>query len=102
MDGGRRGPKVASPDVSSDVSDVTIAQKLENVKGVQMILKGRREIFTDAAEITKDNISECSYTNGEHSNKNVPVYAIGYGTEKLGVEQDNTDIAKFVFELLGD
>jgi len=52
-------------------------------------------------KLTKDNLSECTYKNGDHSAKNVPVFAIGYSTEKLGVEQNNTDIAKFVFELLG-
>lgn len=52
-------------------------------------------------KLTKETIDQCTYKNGDHSNKNVPVFAIGYGTEKLGVEQDNTDIGKFIFELLG-
>jgi alkaline phosphatase len=50
--------------------------------------------------LTKDNVSECTYQDTGHTAANVPVFAIGYGTEKLGVEQNNTDIAKFLFELL--
>lgn len=52
--------------------------------------------------ISKENLDQCTYKTGEHTNTNVPVFAIGYGAEKLGKEQDNTDIAKFLFNILKD
>ena len=42
------------------------------------------------------------YNTGDHTNLNVPVYAVGYGTNKLGGIMENTDIAGFVASLLGE
>lgn len=50
--------------------------------------------------LSRENISECTYETGGHTQQNVPVFAIGYGTEKLGCEQNNTDIGSFIFKLL--
>lgn len=51
-------------------------------------------------EPTKANIGECTYKTVDHTSKNVPVFAVGYGTEKLACEQDNTEIAKFIIKTL--
>lgn len=42
------------------------------------------------------------YSSGNHSYTQVPVYALGYDTEKLDVIKENTDIAIFVASLMGE
>jgi hypothetical protein len=42
------------------------------------------------------------YLSDDHTSINVPVYAMGYGTEALGGIIENTDIAGFVAGLLGE
>ena len=49
-----------------------------------------------------DNIYEAEYTTSGHTNKNVPVFALGYGTQALSGVVDNTDISKFIASVLGD
>ena len=42
------------------------------------------------------------FTSGDHTHDDVPVHAIGGGTEKFkGVTVDNTDIAKFLASIFG-
>lgn len=51
---------------------------------------------------TPENIeSDSTYTTGGHSERAVPVYALGKGVEKLDAITENTDIAAFVASLLG-
>lgn len=42
------------------------------------------------------------YLSEEHTSINVPVYAVGHGTDALGGIMENTDIADFVAGLLGE
>lgn len=42
------------------------------------------------------------YLSDDHTSINVPVYALGYGTNQLGEIMENTDIAGFVAGLLGE
>ena len=48
-----------------------------------------------------ENVAEAKYTTGSHTSADVPVYAIGYGTEALEGENINTDIAKFIAKSMG-
>ncbi len=53
--------------------------------------------------ITKNDDGSFRYTLDDHSTVNVPVYAIGYGTEYFnGKEVDNTEIAKFMAKIFGN
>ncbi|PWM42871.1 MAG: hypothetical protein DBX47_07660 [Clostridiales bacterium] len=45
---------------------------------------------------------DIQYTTTGHTGVDVPVFAIGYGTESLVGSVDNTDLAKFVAKLLGE
>lgn len=52
--------------------------------------------------IVKNSNGTYSYTSGDHSIANVPIYAIGEGTEIFnGVETDNTEIPKFIAKIFG-
>ena len=42
------------------------------------------------------------FTSGSHSPVNVPVYAVGYRTQELLGEHENTDLANLVFSLMND
>ncbi|MBR5121206.1 MAG: hypothetical protein IKU89_01515, partial [Oscillospiraceae bacterium] len=48
-----------------------------------------------------ENVAEAKYTTESHTSADVPVYAIGYGTEALEGENINTDIAKFIAKSMG-
>ena len=43
-----------------------------------------------------------TYLSDDHTSINVPVYGLGYGIEKLNGIKENTDVAGFVAELLGE
>lgn len=52
--------------------------------------------------ITKTDSGEYKYTSGDHTNVDVPVYAVGYGTEYFNnTTVENTDIAKFIAKIYG-
>ncbi len=52
--------------------------------------------------ITKNDKGEFKYTSDNHTNVDVPVYAIGYGTDYFnGTTVENTDIAKFIAKIYG-
>lgn len=53
-------------------------------------------------ELTQENVSDISYTTEGHTNKAVPVFAAGYGTETLTGIHENTDLGIFVAGLLGE
>ena len=54
------------------------------------------------AEPTPENIEEGStYTSGGHTDRAVPVYALGKGVENLNGILENTDLAAFVASLMG-
>ncbi len=46
-------------------------------------------------------LGEAKYTSDNHTGVDVPVFAIGYGTEALQGENINTDIAKFIAKSMG-
>ncbi len=48
-----------------------------------------------------DRYSNSGWTSGGHTATDVPVYAFGKGSELFKGHQDNTDIAKKIFKLLG-
>jgi len=48
-----------------------------------------------------DTRSNTGWTTGGHTGVDVPVFAFGSGSEKFSGQQDNTDIAKRIFTLLG-
>lgn len=50
---------------------------------------------------TQDNAGEYAYTTLGHSNKKVPVFAVGYGIEELSGIRENTDIGIFLASCLG-
>ena len=54
--------------------------------------------------ITKnESTGEWEFTTTTHTGVNVPVYAMGYGTETFnGKTVDNTDISKFIAHIMGD
>ncbi|MBR2479164.1 MAG: alkaline phosphatase [Clostridia bacterium] len=53
--------------------------------------------------ITKMSDGSFKYTTGNHSTANVPICAIGYGTEIFnGKESDNTAIPKFIAKIYGE
>ena len=50
--------------------------------------------------ITKNDNGEYKYTVTTHTNADVPVYALGYGTECFNnTTVDNTDISKFIAKI---
>ncbi|MDD7675680.1 MAG: alkaline phosphatase [Eubacteriales bacterium] len=52
--------------------------------------------------ITKTDNGEYKYTVTTHTNADVPVYALGYGTECFNnTTVDNTDISKFIAKIYG-
>ena len=53
--------------------------------------------------ITKQSDGNFVYTTGDHSTANVPICAIGYGTEIFNNKtSDNTDIPKFLAKIYGE
>ncbi len=53
--------------------------------------------------IVKNDDGTFRYTLDDHSTVNVPVYALGYGTECFnGIEIDNTEIPKFMAKIFGE
>ena len=54
-------------------------------------------------DTTAENLQDTHYyTTGGHTYVNVPVYALGYGTEALAGANENTDLAIFVANLMGE
>ncbi|MBE6685692.1 MAG: hypothetical protein E7591_00480 [Ruminococcaceae bacterium] len=53
-------------------------------------------------EVNEETADSTYYTSGSHSSRSVPVYAVGYGVEKLNRLNENVDLAIFVAELLGE
>ncbi|MBQ7826749.1 MAG: alkaline phosphatase [Clostridia bacterium] len=54
-------------------------------------------------EPTPENIRDSGrYSSGGHHWVDVPVYAVGYGTEALAGNQENTDVAIFLAGLMGE
>lgn len=52
--------------------------------------------------ITLNSNGQYVYTSGNHTNVDVPVYALGYGTEYFnGTTVENIDIAKFMAKIYG-
>jgi alkaline phosphatase len=62
---------------------------------------GQDEPFIDAAIKILAEKSGISWASDAHTCVNVPVYAIGKGAEKFSGYIDNTDIPKFIGELMG-
>lgn len=52
--------------------------------------------------ITKNADGTYKFTTTSHTNTDVPVYAIGFGTEALAKKVDNTDVAKFMAKVYGN
>lgn len=52
--------------------------------------------------LTPETIKDAYYTTGGHTGADVPVYALGYGTQQLAGVNDNTDIAKFIAASMGE
>ncbi len=53
--------------------------------------------------LTKMDNGNFVYTSGDHTSANVPIYAIGAGTEIFnGAEVENVEIAKFIARIYGD
>ena len=53
-------------------------------------------------ESAKQSTFKYYYASTDHTSIQVPVYAIGYGVEKLSGIRENTDIAAFVASLMGE
>ncbi len=47
------------------------------------------------------NTNKYVFTSENHTNSDVPVFAIGSGTEVFGTKVDNTDISKFIAKIYG-
>lgn len=47
------------------------------------------------------NTNKYAFTSKNHTNSDVPVFAIGSGTEVFGTKVDNTDISKFIAKIYG-
>lgn len=54
------------------------------------------------ADVDSSNVMDSSYSYGGHYFVDVPVYAVGYGTEVLLGNNENTDIANLVASLMGE
>lgn len=52
--------------------------------------------------ITKNADGTYKFTTTNHTNSDVPVYAIGYGTGALAKKVDNTDVSKFIAKVYGN
>ncbi|TLU66311.1 alkaline phosphatase [Thalassotalea litorea] len=76
-------------DLSSDEFKSLI--KADDEKGIYQALKSLLDLKTHTG-----------WTTGGHTGVDVPVYAIGPGSDKFSGFQDNTDIGKELFHLLND
>lgn len=57
----------------------------------------------ETGSIKESNDGSFYYTSVDHSTKNVPIYALGKGTEYFnGKTVDNTEIAKFMAKVFGE
>lgn len=52
--------------------------------------------------LSPDNVHKSYYTTSGHTGVNVPVFALGGGSEQLAGINDNTDIAKFAARCMGE
>jgi len=79
----------------------TLALTEQEIKSVEEAAKTKKVLDIDnAIENIFNKRSHTGWTTGGHTGEDVPVYAFGPSSEKFAGSNDNTDIAKNIFDVL--